>query len=177
MRIAFTGHRPEMLPFDQESDAYSKLEQMVWSEIYQRMEIGYDTFYCGAARGTDIMCGEIVLAEKETMHPHVKLICAIPFKEQAQSWSVTWRMRYRDLLRGADKIIQTSESYHRGCYHVRNRYMVDNADTLIAIYNGASNGGTAYTVKYAQECGKEIVIFNPEDLTRRVINPSEDYTS
>ena len=53
------------------------------------------------------------------------------------------------------------------------RLMVDNADTLIAIYNGDSKGGTAYTVRYAQEGGKEIVIFNPEDLTRRVIHPSE----
>ena len=159
--IAFTGHRPETLNLTE--DQYDDLQLRLWKEIYARMEQGYDTFLCGAARGTDIMCGEIVLAEKETAHPNVKLICAIPFREQARRWEILWRMRHYELLRGADKVVLLCDSYQRGCYHLRNRYMVDNADLLIAVYNGSPKGGTAYTINYARKQGKDIIIINPNE--------------
>lgn len=169
MKLAFTGHRPEGLTFDFESDEYFQLETALWREIGERMESGYDTFYSGAARGMDIICGKIVLAERETRYPNVKLICAIPFKEQPRKWDGFWKWHYYELLHDADRIVQVCDSYQRGCYHMRNRYMVDNCDTLIAIYSGSGKGGTAYTVKYAIEQGKEVVIFNPDTLERTLI--------
>jgi len=68
------------------------------------------------------------------------------------------------VLKAADRIKLISPEYHRGCYHARNRYMVDNADRVIAVYDGSSSGGTAYTVDYARKQGKEIIIINPFTL-------------
>ena len=65
--------------------------------------------------------------------------------------------------------MQVCDTYQRGCVHIRNRYLVDNCDLLIAIYNGEDKCGTAYTVNYAKQQGKEIVILNPNTLTREVI--------
>ena len=81
LSVAFTGHRPESLPCgsDVDSDAYFNLQTLVWKEIIRYIDAGCKTFYCGAARGADIMCGEIILAEKATGHADVQLICAIPF--------------------------------------------------------------------------------------------------
>lgn len=42
--------------------------------------------------------------------------------------------------------------------------MVDNADLVIAVYDGSSSGGTAYTVDYARKQGKKIIIINPFTL-------------
>ena len=44
--------------------------------------------------------------------------------------------------------------------------MVDNCDLLIAIYNGEEKGGTAYTVNYARQQGKEILIIDPNTLEK-----------
>lgn len=33
----------------------------------------------------------------------------------------------------------------------RNRFLVDHTDLLLAVYNGEQRGGTAATVRYAQE--------------------------
>lgn len=173
MKAAFTGHRPESFQFTRDSDEYYDLEQMIWKEICQLIEDGCDTFYCGAARGADIMCGEIVLTEKITRYPDVKLICAIPFKEQAKGWGIIWKMQYQELLRGADKIVQLCDGYEPGCYHIRNRYMVDNSDVLLAVYNGEPKGGTAYTVNYARKKGKRIIIINPNTMTKTVIPARE----
>ena len=65
--------------------------------------------------------------------------------------------------------LEADTTYQRGCFHIRNRYLVDNCDLLIAIFNGEGKGGTAYTVNYAMKQGKEIVILNPNTLTREVI--------
>ena len=171
MRVAFTGHRPEQLNFwrDELSKPGQALQDLIWREVSIQEKAGADTFLCGAARGADIICGEIILAEKQTTAPHLKLICAIPFREQADRWTFEWKHRYHALLKGADKIVQVCDEYQRGCFHIRNRYLVNNCDLLIAIYNGGDKGGTAYTVKYAKQQGKEIVILNPNTLTREVI--------
>lgn len=167
MNIAFTGHRPESLPFALDSNAYHRFEILLWHEICSRIESGYDTFYCGVARGIDIICGEIVLAEKSNRNPDLKLICVIPFKEQAQSWNTHWKKRYFDILGQADKVVQVSGSYWPGCYFARNRYMEDNCDLVIAVYNGKEKGGTAYTINYALQQNKAVVVLNPNTMKKQ----------
>lgn len=169
--VAFTGHRPESLPFGENMDAgmFYEFKMLLQTEIDSCIAKGYDTFYCGGARGADIVCGEIIATDKASTHKNIKLICAIPFSEQAKGWSLMWKQRYQELLKAADIVRQLCKTYQRGCYHIRNRFMVDNSDLIIAIYDGGNTGGTAYTVNYARELGKEIVIINPHTLERIVI--------
>jgi len=73
------------------SGKYDDFELILWKEIGRCIDEGYDTFYCGGARGADIVCGEIIIAEKMTKSPHIQLVCAIPYKEQADRWGWMWR--------------------------------------------------------------------------------------
>ena len=52
--------------------------------------------------------------------------------------------------------------YHKGCMLERNRYLVDHASFLLAVYNGTWRSGTGATVRYAQKLNKEIIIINPD---------------
>ena len=56
-KLAFTGHRPESLPFgENENDPRCiRLREMLLTEITDRVKAGYDTFYTGCARGLDIV--------------------------------------------------------------------------------------------------------------------------
>ena len=49
----FTGHRPETIPYinDTDSDQYFHLEKVIRQEVHRYINAGYNTFYCGAARG------------------------------------------------------------------------------------------------------------------------------
>ena len=47
--------------------------------------------------------------------------------------------------------------------HKRNRYMVDQADYIIAVWNGKPSG-TGKTVQYAQQQGKPVRVINPITL-------------
>ena len=42
----------------------------------------------------------------------------------------------------------------------RNRYMVDNASVVVAVYDGRQ-GGTASTIAYAAKKGREIIELRP----------------
>lgn len=165
MKAAFTGHRPESLPYSEDSQEFIPLLQAIWTEIDHLIEMGVDTFYCGAARGSDIICGEDIVFRKTLCSKPFTLICSIPFKEQPRGWELEWKMRYWDLLKNSDRIVQTSDRYQRGCYHIRNRYLVDHSDILLAIYDGYSSGGTAYTINYAKKTGKPIIIIDPHSLS------------
>ena len=64
--------------------------------------------------------------------------------------------RYDRVLERCDAVETVSESYSRGCYQLRNRYMVDRSGRLICYFDGQP-GGTAGTVRYAMKKTLEIV--------------------
>jgi predicted Rossmann fold nucleotide-binding protein DprA/Smf involved in DNA uptake len=47
-----------------------------------------------------------------------------------------------------------------------NRFLVEHASTLLAIYNGARRSGTGSTVNYARKMGREIIVIDP--ITRLI---------
>lgn len=173
MSLAFTGHRPEMLPFgDNEMSAVSiRAKSMILTEIMTRAADGCNTFLAGGARGGDIIFAEQVLLVKATEYPNIRLITVVPHEGQANSLSESWRERYFRILELSTDVIMLSSRYTRDCYHVRNRYLVDNAEKLLALYNGGATAGTAYTVKYARQKNREIIVIDPGTLERTVLPP------
>lgn len=79
-KLAFTGHRPESLPFgENENDPRCiRLREMLLTEITERVKAGYDTIYTGCARGMDIVFGTQVLLLKKTACPNIRLIGVVP---------------------------------------------------------------------------------------------------
>lgn len=75
-----------------------------------------------------------------------------PFDAQAERWEVRHKLRHDRLFTQADIVTATGHEYNRGCMFRRNRYLVDNADLLLAAYDGQP-GGTAMTVEYAMNIG------------------------
>ena len=65
-------------------------------------------------------------------------------------------MRYRRLLSRCDYETMVSAAYSPSCMQRRDRYMVDHASLLIAMFDGSA-GGTRYTVEYAMRRGIDVV--------------------
>ena len=132
----FTGHRQIQPEFD-----YASFEQAVERYVQE----GVDTFLTGMAIGFDLYSAEYVIKLKEK-YPAIKLCACIPCAGQEKYYSLTDKERYLAILKKCDERMILSESYYKGCMHVRNNYMVDKADCMIA-YFIKDNGGTAYTIK------------------------------
>ena len=156
---AFTGHRPSHFHFqyDEQHPDCLALKDCMRTEIMKLVERGIMTFLSGMALGVDTWGAEIIL-ELKPQHPRLKLIAVIPCETQANKWSDKQRERYFTLLAQCDEEIYVSRRYTRSCMFDRNRYLVNHSDILLAIYDGDSKGGTAYTVRYAQEKKREVII-------------------
>lgn len=157
----FTGHRPEKLPWrrDETDERCLALKRSLTRELEQAYRDGYRHFICGMARGADFYFCEAVLALRKR-HPEVRLEAAIPCEEQAARWSDGERERYFSLVEQCDVETMVQPHYDRGCMLRRDRYMVDHAERIIAVYDGTL-GGTMYTVTYALKRGLELVILPP----------------
>lgn len=147
----FTGHRE--IPLLDLSRITRKTRETVLS-LYSR---GVRYFGAGGAIGFDTIAAETVLELRETLCPEIKLILVLPCRDQTRGWKNERDLRrYAECLRLADKVVYTSDEYHRGCMHKRNRHLVDQSAYCIA-YLTKPSGGTAYTVDYAEQRGLVIL--------------------
>ena len=159
---AFTGHRPSNFRFgyDEEAIECQRLKIAMLSQVTALIDNGVTTFLTGMALGADIFGAEIVLALKKQC-PELHLMAAIPCESQADKWSVEQRERYFDILAQCDEVVYISRHYTRDCMFRRNRWLIDHAGFVLAIYNGQPKGGTAYTVRYAYEKKRFVIIIDP----------------
>lgn len=145
----FTGHR--RLPKDKMEHILKRLTQEVDNLISQ----GVTDFISGGALGFDQIAASLIASKKETGHT-IRLIFALPCRNQDAMWSTAQKKLYHGLLDAADEIIYVSEDYCDGCMRKRNRYMVNRSVYCIcaAIY---PTGGTAQTVRFAKQKGIRIL--------------------
>ena len=85
----------------------------------------------------------------------VRLVLALPCREQADRWTDRDRETWRGLLESADRIVYVSEAYFPGCMQKRNRFLVDHASACCCFMKTCS-GGTWNTVSYAYDKGLAI---------------------
>lgn len=148
--ICFTGHR------DIQSE--DKVKARLFSLIEEYIKNGYETFYAGGARGFDNLAAEVVASLREK-YPQVRLVIVLPFPSHyrhEENWNGDEIKKYKSVLKMADDVVTLFKEYKSGSYFKRNRYLVDNADICIAYYR-RNGSGTAYTVKYAGTCKKEVI--------------------
>ena len=159
----FTGHRPDKLPWRtrEEDSRCLALKLRIKEALERAYQAGCRHFICGMARGSDLYFAEAVLALRE-LHPEITLEGARPCETQADGWPQAERNRYFGILDRCDYETLVQHHYDRGCMMRRNRYMVDRASRIIAVYDGVPQGGTAQTLLYALRKGLETDILRPE---------------
>ena len=159
---AFTGHRPNKLPwrYDETDSRCVALKEVLTEQIAVLVEAGFTHFLSGMAKATDTWSALAVLSLREK-NPAIKLHCILPCTAQAEKWSASSQDLYRSILERADSVVYVSRDDHKNCMLDRNRFLVEHASTLLAVYNGVRRSGTGATVNYARKMGKEIIIIDP----------------
>ncbi len=163
---AFTGHRPNKLPwrYDETSEGCVRLKEALAAQIAELVENGVTDFLSGMALGVDMICSELVLAQREK-NPALKLHCILPCVDQDVKWSASARERYHSILQRADSIVYVNRGYQKNCMLERDRFLVEWSSCLLAVYNGEPRGGTAATVRYAEKAGRKIILIDPNTQT------------
>ncbi|MEG1999830.1 MAG: SLOG family protein [Evtepia sp.] len=172
---AFTGHRPIKYPwrYHEEDPNCINLKRRLENEMLRLIEIGVTTFLSGMAEGTDTWGALTVLNLRKT-YPYLKLVCVLPCEDQAARWSEHSKKCYFSILEQADEIIYTGRDHTKTCMMERNRFLVDHATYLLAVYNGEKQGGTAATVRYAKKQARTIIILDPNEPIIKQVALSSD---
>lgn len=148
----FTGHRTIPSPM------IAEITRLTREQIYLHAEKGYVNFLCGGAVGFDTVAAVQVARIKAGGTP-IRLILALPCRDQTALWKDTEMLRLYQKLKGtADDIIYVNNLYFDGCMKERNQFMVNASSACIAYFNGNRMGGTAQTIRMAEK--KNIPITN-----------------
>lgn len=162
----FTGHRKLS------KAVLNALPEILDRRVNGLYSEGIHTFYAGGALGFDTLAAEAVIRFREK-RPGVRLILALPCKNQTRRWKPEALERYEAILNAANKAIFVSEEYDYACMRRRNEYMV-NRSSVCVCYLTQKKGGTAYTVSYAAKKGLRIINLAatwPEKMTAEMETP------
>ena len=148
-RCCFTGHRPDKIELGEK-----EIKPLLENAIDEAISKGFVTFITGMAMGTDIWAAEIVL-DRRKKNNDLHLICALPHPGFESRRSFVEKMRFSKIIKNADLVKEINNHYFTGCYQVRNEWMVDRSNLVIAVFNGQKSG-TKNTVDYAKKQGLTI---------------------
>lgn len=142
----FTGHR----------NLTDEQRKIVTIELVGCVEYlineGYTHFITGMASGVDLLAAGIILQFKRT-NKNIFLEAAVPHQNRLKCNDPN----FINILNRSDKVTVIQEKYDISCFMKRNKYMVNNSDIVIAIWDGRKSGGTYNTIKYAESQGKKVV--------------------
>ncbi|MDV3428250.1 MAG: DUF1273 domain-containing protein [Bacillota bacterium] len=143
MKITITGHRPERIK-GHEKEIYEwfkkKFAELRPSEVITGMAQGVDQIAASAARDMKI--------------PY---LCVYPYRKKSFSF------QENELFQNAAGVIYLSEKFYYGCYHARDKFMVDRANKILVVWDGKVGGGTYFTMNYAINKKKEMEIFRIDE--------------
>lgn len=163
MILGITGHRPHphLGGYDIPNLMYTALKEAI-KEMF--VSLNPDKIISGMAQGTDQYSVEVAI-ELE-----IPFVAALPCDNQDAMWPQKAKDRFQYLLSKASEIHNVSPGgYTKSCMHERDRWIVNNSDALLAVWNGQNFGGTFATVRMAQKRinkGDQYLIhrINPDDL-------------
>lgn len=138
--ICATGHRPEKLGgYDERiADtlmrvAREALEARKPDQVISGMALGWDTAVARAAAAMGL-----------------PFVAAVPFVGQEAHWGPQDVVRYQLLLSLAHQVVVvTPGAYAPEKLQLRNEWMVNHSDKVLALFNGTP-GGTANCIRYAK---------------------------
>jgi uncharacterized phage-like protein YoqJ len=153
MIVAFTGHRPQKL-------GGFKLPNLIYINVCQQIdkvlkELKPEKVISGMALGVDQWAASI------SYKLGIPFIAAVPFIGQESVWATESKKIYNKLLaKAVEKVIVSDGEYSAQKLQIRNEWLCNHSDILLAIFDG-SPGGTANCIKYAKSINMKIIIINP----------------
>ena len=155
----FTGHRnfsevsKEML--------FEKLVETI-RNLYEKENV--TNFYNGGAFGFDELAAKAVIYLRDLGRLPIKLFLVLPCPSEYQTkyWNLLDTIEHELLIKASDVCFHTSKKYHRSCMFIRNKELVNRANSFCICYmDPERKSGTSQTVNFAIEKGLKILNLFP----------------
>lgn len=166
---AVTGHRPSRFKFKYSEDySLCKKIKRAMFEQFKRLydEQGVRRYYVGGALGVDMWAGELILRLKEQPgYEDIELVVVLPFEGHDAKWDERSKRRMDFLRQMCSECVVIGTEDCRESYIMRNCYMVDHADYMVAVYDNERNlrSGTMQAVRYAERKKLKMIFIHPDN--------------
>jgi uncharacterized phage-like protein YoqJ len=163
MIVAVTGHRPNKIGG---YDYYHPQREWIRARMRDALrELTPTKTISGMALGVDQDFAQV------SIELAIPFIAAVPFIGQDDRWPSSSQEYYWWLMWRADEVVAVTPGVYtrtnkqaREEMQIRNQWMVNHCDVLIAIWDGSS-GGTGNCVRYAERTKpNQIYRINPKDF-------------
>lgn len=147
MIICGTGHRPNKLG-GYSDEAFGRLERTAYNWLHMHLPT---TVISGGALGWDQALATAAY------HHGIDYVMALPFPGFEDRWPAESKAKLYALMHTAKEVVFVCEPGYAGWkMQKRNEWMVDKADTVLALWDGSS-GGTGNCINYANKVKKPII--------------------
>jgi uncharacterized phage-like protein YoqJ len=151
-KVAITGHRADKLQ--------TMNQQFIKTQLAHAFnDLNASLVIQGMCDGVDLLSAKIAYDN------HIPYWAVRPWS--GHTAPAGWRDYYLNARVYAEKVITLveAETYPgHWVMHNRNKWMVDNSDLLVAVWNGEKSGGTFATIKYAKSKGKDVWRIDPRRM-------------
>ena len=168
LTVSFTGHRPNDLPGgwaggearDPIRNSIRRLLDVLDGVAAEKKVVGIT----GGALGIDADAAAILMERKSPF------VLALPFSDMGNNWSNGADLAFLNSSKdAADAVVNVGglnyASAGRRAYQLRNEFMADYSDVVIAVWSGKKSGGTWNALQNALATGKPIIRINPFDAS------------
>lgn len=170
--ISATGHRPKKL--DRCYDLMHPMSIKIGRALRQAiLEIAgfdptsntfaYDNVHLisGMALGVDTIFAKVGLKLRQQFPQVFSIEAAVPCRNHASEWPPESQRIHAEILGVVNRnTLVTDAPYRPALMQIRNEYMVNHSDVVIAVWDGTT-GGTGNCVNYAIEKGVQIYRYHP----------------
>ena len=116
---------------------------------------GYTHFISSFANDTDVLLAQII-GSFRYKNKDLILEAVIPIENKLNSLD---KIKYALMLYNKVTVIQ--EQCGPECFQKRNKYMIDNSDVVVALWDEKTSKEAYNAVNYARSQGKEIIRMSP----------------
>lgn len=156
MIIGITGHRPQSIGGFKANPLQDRVKLAIHEFLKENKP---ELIITGMALGVDTW------AAQSAIELGIPFEAAIPFADQFNRWPEDSVKEYKRLLELAAKVtIVSPGGFSAEKMHIRNMYIVQKCNLLLAVYNGQRSGGTFQAVEFAKSVNKPIHVINPSEI-------------
>lgn len=165
MIYSVTGHRPNKLWGEYSDEGLQLVYNVFLDYFYKAEDVG--SIMTGGALGVDTAAALVAIKLNKPV------ILALPFVGLEKVWDSKKAIeRYYRIAEYAEQngevVIVSEGDYSGEKLFIRNKYMVDNSDRLVALHNPKhTSGGTAHCINYAT--GKIPIINLWDNYKKRIV--------
>ncbi|WP_177182727.1 SLOG family protein [Paenibacillus sp. OV219] len=150
--ILVSGYRAtELGIFSAKHPGIAIIKKALTKQISALVEDGLEWVIISGGWGVELWAAEVTIELKKS-YESLRLAIITPFLEQEENWNEQKKTTYSEILSGADYVNSVSKQKYAGPWQfkARDRFLLDNSDGLLLIYDEEQDGSPRYLLELAR---------------------------